>query len=99
MDIVGVGVECDNCTCSYNILQIDTDSDGYGNRCDADLNNDGSVNAADWGMYAATYGLCDGDGNYNPDANLTVEYGDTCINAADFGVFGSLYGRPVGYCP
>jgi hypothetical protein len=95
----GVGDVCDNCPCAINSLQIDTDSDGYGNRCDADLNNDGIVNAADFGMFAASYSQCEGSELYNPDANLSADNGDTCVNAADFGVFAYYYAKPVGYCP
>ncbi|GAH09851.1 unnamed protein product [marine sediment metagenome] len=37
----------DNCTALPNASQADTDGDGYGNRCDGDLNNDGSTNRRD----------------------------------------------------
>ena len=94
----GIPDDTDNCPCVSNALQIDTDGDGYGNRCDADLNNDGTVNAPDFGMFAFTYGLCEGDVNYNPDANLTADSGDVCVNAPDFGVFAYYYSNPVGYC-
>jgi uncharacterized protein (TIGR03790 family) len=43
----------DNCTHIPNPRQRDTDSDGYGNRCDADINNDGLVSTS-WG---STYPL------------------------------------------
>jgi len=39
--------EHDNCTAVPNPLQIDGDQDGYGNLCDADLNNDGGTGLDD----------------------------------------------------
>jgi len=37
----------DNCPAVVNPVQRDDDGDGFGNRCDPDLNNDGQVSAAD----------------------------------------------------
>ncbi len=67
----GVNDELDNCTVTANSDQIDTDSDGYGNRCDADFNNDCSVNFLDIAAFSSeflgTNPLFDinGDGNVN----------------------------------
>jgi len=50
-DIDGDGVPnaSDNCLDLPNANQRDTDGDGYGNLCDADLNNDGIVKTS-WGV-------------------------------------------------
>ncbi len=44
----------DNCINIPNTNQLDSDNDQYGNRCDADLNNDGIVTVA--GDYALSFG-------------------------------------------
>ena len=44
----GVDDSEDNCTLIPNPKQRDTDSDSYGNFCDADINNDGLVTTS-WG--------------------------------------------------
>ncbi len=41
----------DNCLGAANTSQRDTDGDGYGNWCDADLNNDLKVNFADLSIF------------------------------------------------
>lgn len=40
----------DNCRIVVNTDQRDTDQDGNGNLCDADLNNDGLANSLDLGL-------------------------------------------------
>ncbi len=47
-DSDGVPDLLDNCINSSNEDQTDTDGDGYGNRCDADFNNDCVVNFVDF---------------------------------------------------
>ena len=37
--------DADNCTLVSNPTQCDSDGDGYGNRCDGDLNNNSFTNA------------------------------------------------------
>ena len=44
----GVADDADNCTLVANADQYDADGDGYGNMCDADLNNSGLVTSADY---------------------------------------------------
>ena len=47
----GVPDSLDNCTTVPNpppVFDCDTDKDGYGNRCDGDLNNDGLVDGLDF---------------------------------------------------
>lgn len=43
----GIGADSDNCPDEANAEQIDTDSDGTGNVCDSDDDNDGVVDSSD----------------------------------------------------
>lgn len=45
---IGVPNPSDNCTLVANASQCDSDSDGYGNHCDGDLNNNTFTNAQDY---------------------------------------------------
>ena len=49
-DLDGALDEADNCLEVANASQLDADGDGFGNACDADLNNDGSVGLDDVNM-------------------------------------------------
>ena len=71
-----------------NETQLDTEGDGYGNACDADLNNDCIVNVADIGPFQIEYGT---RGSSDADFN-----GDLVVNVADLGSFQSMWGRPPG---
>jgi hypothetical protein len=77
----------DNCTLTANADQRDTNGDGYGNRCDGDLNNDGMVNNLDLGLFKQRYGGTDPDADFN---------GDGAVNNLDLGLFKQMYGKPPG---
>ncbi len=47
----------DNCTLVTNANQRDANGDGYGNGCDADLNNSGLVTSADFAILRSVLGL------------------------------------------
>ena len=83
----GVADAEDNCIEVSNALQRDTDGDGFGNRCDADLNNSGFVNYADLAVLIGEFG------SKNENADLD---GDGMVSFSDLEIFVQLFGRPPG---
>ncbi|MBW2270219.1 MAG: hypothetical protein JRH16_16755 [Deltaproteobacteria bacterium] len=61
----------DNCTERANSDQNDKDHDGYGNLCDADLNNDGGVTGADLGIMMSHWGSVSSEGDVDGDGVVT----------------------------
>ncbi len=47
----GIDDSADNCLLTYNPDQRDTNQDGFGNRCDPDLDNNNTVDFADFALY------------------------------------------------
>ena len=84
----GISDPLDNCTAFANPKQSDSDGDGLGNRCDADLNQNGLTNAQDMGPFVQTYGKSEGDQGYNASADFD-ENGH--VDASDWLLFGDLY--------
>ena len=84
------------------LSQRDTDRDGYGNMCDADLNNDGSVNGADFVLFRSVYGQStQGTAPYSTVDHADFD-GSLSVNGADFVKFRSYYGSipgPSGLTP
>lgn len=74
---------CDNCIDISNSSQLDSNGDGFGNICDADLNDDGNVGFDDYILLLTAYGTSaenadlDGDGQvgFNDYLNLLMMYG------------------------
>ncbi len=83
----GVPDSNDNCANVSNANQRDTDADGYGNLCDADLNNDGVVNFADLATMKGQFFT------HNAHADLN---GDGVVNFADLALLKSAFFRPPG---
>jgi hypothetical protein len=83
----GIPDAVDNCIEAFNTDQRDSDGDGFGNMCDADLDNDGQVNHADLEIMAKSYGA----GNRHADLN-----GDDLVNVLDLGIMHGLFGRAPG---
>jgi hypothetical protein len=83
-DVDGDGIldGADNCVEVANASQRDTDGDGIGNVCDADLNNDCIVNATDLGLLKSVFFTTDADADFN---------GDGAVNATDLGAMKSVF--------
>jgi hypothetical protein len=79
----------DNCSDLKNEDQRDTNHDGFGNLCDADLNNDGVTNTLDFGLLKLAFG----DRGADLDADFN---GDGIVNTLDFGLFKRMFGKPPG---
>jgi hypothetical protein len=76
----------DNCTLVPNPDQTDTDNDGYGNICDADLNNDGLLTAIDIGIFI----------NHISTQNLVSDFnGDGVVSAIDIALFITLFNQGI----
>ena len=83
-DADGDGImDCmDNCLAVTNVNQLDTNGDGFGNRCDADFNNDCVVNVVDLGVLRADFF------SNGPDTDLN---GDGVVNVIDLGMLRSMF--------
>ena len=77
----------DSCIDMPNMGQRDTDTDGYGNYCDPDFDNDQVVNAADLAYFKTNFFSSD------PDADLN---GDGIVNAADLAIFKRMFFKAPG---
>lgn len=69
----------------------DTDTDGYGNRCDGDYNDDGLTNINDFAAFGSAFGSSGAPGFAEQDMNC-----DGLVNINDFALFGSAFGSPPG---
>jgi len=83
----GIGDTADNCWLEPNADQRDTNDDGFGNRCDADVDNDGLVSRSDGQIYPMdqrgdleAITLSARSGFYDPNHDLD---GDGEINERD----------------
>ncbi|MEO1576662.1 MAG: hypothetical protein AAFU65_17075, partial [Pseudomonadota bacterium] len=61
--------------------------DGFGNACDADLNNDNVVNVVDLGLLRAVFFGNDADADFN---------GDGVVNVIDLGIMRVGFFQPPG---
>ena len=76
-DLDGVIDTADNCAFIPNSNQRDTDNDGYGSVCDADFNNDGVVEFADYLYLGSLWQSA--DANADLDGDGLVSWGDLQI--------------------
>ncbi len=70
----------DNCTLEPNADQRDTNGDGYGNICDADLDNDCVIDITDANLMSQAFGCTPGSPAWCEDADL---HGDGVVDATD----------------
>jgi len=88
----GVPDYADNCTLVVNPDQVDSDADGFGNRCDGDLNGDKITNAFDTAIYRTLLGTPSVPPVYSP-ADFNV---NGYVNAFDTPLFRQMLGHPPG---
>jgi len=96
-DLDGVDDALDNCTLVSNgpltpsilpqNIQRDSNGDGFGNICDADVDNDGFVGFGDFILIRSLFGTAD------PDADLD---GDGLVGFGDFSILNTSFGSAPG---
>lgn len=82
-DSDGIADGIDNCTQIANADQRDTNGDGFGNICDPDLDNNGTVNFVDLSLLQGSFFL---PGDLDSDFN-----GDGQTNFADLAVMANFF--------
>jgi len=86
----GVPNGSDNAFQTPNAGQQDTDGDGWANAADADLNNDGVVNGADYTQFRTVWGATGSE--LHADFNQ-----DGAVNGADYTTFRGRFGDIAPY--
>ncbi len=86
-DSDGVDDALDNCIEIANPNQRDSNGDGFGNVCDADLNDSGFVSFDDLSLFKNAFNTA------NADADLD---GSGLVSFNDLVIFKALFGKPPG---
>jgi hypothetical protein len=68
----GVPDDTDVCLLAADPDQRDTDGDGYGNRCDPDLDQSGLVNTIDLALFRAALFTTDPDADFDGDGTVSL---------------------------
>ena len=83
----GVADPNDNCVLESNPDQADGDQDGFGDLCDADIDNNGIVNFADVAVLRAAFGTASASADLNSDG---------VVNFLDLAFLKSRFGQAPG---
>ena len=89
----GIQNSLDNCSSVANPTQLDANGDGYGNICDADINNSGTVTTADFGLLRSVLGQPAGSSATAAAADMN---GSGTVTTADFGLLRARLGTVPG---
>ena len=85
----------DNCLTHPNVSQTDSNTDGYGNRCDPDMTNSLAVGNGDKGLFLQSFGFAFPAPGYNPDADFDEPPNNAAGNG-DKGILLQFFGLPPG---
>ena len=92
-DSDGIADGEDDCAVVPDTLQLDSDHDGYGNACDADYDDNGTVGLSDFLAFGQAFGKTSASPAWNPEIDAN---GDGKIGMADFLALGAAFGNPPG---
>jgi hypothetical protein len=92
-DSDGVTDAEDDCLLAADPTQLDSNQDGYGNACDADYNDDGTVGGSDWLALAQAFGSTAGSPGWDPDLDAN---GDGTVGGAELLLLGASFAGPPG---